>query len=263
MNKKKVVFLTSLMLQFLFLLQSTTNINYISQSDKQSSNYEGTLIDSSYQQFQRFNPVISDDSINSKIESLIFQSLVTHDRDMNIILELANNLVISDNKLDYTFHLREDVFWHDGEKFTADDVIFTLNRLLDPEATISRKHLFDKLRYSDPFIPPYKMEDNYTVVLNLVSSFPPMMSTIMFPIIPEHVYLNHLGVDGINHTLDDCRDAEGVYTFNDDPKNLEPIGTGPMMFSEWNLGRNITLIRNSVTNGGPGYWNEHDAYLDK
>lgn len=85
----------------------------------------------------------------------------------------------------------------------------------------------------------------------------------MFKIIPEHAYRNHAGVDGIPHTADDCRDTDGIYTFNDDPRNKKPIGTGSMMFFEWEIESHITLIRNSVDNGGPGNWREHDTYLNR
>ena len=186
--------------------------------------------------------------------------MMTYDRDMDVVPELASSWEISATKLDYTFYLRDDVYWHDGEKFTADDVIFTWDRILDPESDTKRASNFAILDLENV---PYEKIDDYTVVFHLQTTFFPMLNNMMFPIIPEHVYENHLGSDGIKHTMDDCRDNEGIYTFNEDPRNFNPIGTGCMMFYEWERDDHITLIRNSVVNNGTGYWREHDAYLDR
>ena len=61
---------------------------------------------------------------------------MTYDKDMRVVPQLAKSWDISVNKLDYTFHLRNDVYWYDGEKFTADDVLFTWDRKLDPQTDI-------------------------------------------------------------------------------------------------------------------------------
>ena len=183
-----------------------------------------------------------------------------YDKDMDIIPELAKNWEITEDNLNYTFHLREDVYWHDNEQFTADDIIFTWDRILDPETDTTRASLFDFLDFD---LIPYEMVDDFTVVFHLREASNSMLKNLMIKIIPEHVFLNHAGVDGIKHTADDCRDSNRIYTFNDDPVNQNPIGTGCMMFLEWKKDDHITLVRNSVENGGPGNWREHDAYLDR
>ena len=255
MNNKKVNILIILTLIVIFI-----NLNTELTFSDPDPRYGGTLIDSSTTDAQMFNPVLSSDSASSNIESFLFQGMMTYDKDMSIVPELANNWEISTNKLDYTFFLRDDVKWHDGETFTADDVIFTWDRILDPETDTTRDSMFDLLDLENV---PYEKIDDYTVIFHLKTTFSPMMNNMMFSIIPEHGYLNHDGVDGIKHTVDDCRDTEGVYTFNDDPTNKDPTGTGSMMFFEWEIDDHITLIRNSVANGGPGNWREHDTYLDR
>ena len=232
----------------------------LAQDDIPEPRYGGTLIDSSTADAQMFNPVISSDSASSNIESFIFQGMMTYDKDMDVVPELATSWEISATKLDYTFYLRDDVYWHDGEQFNADDVIFTWDRILDPETDTTRASMFDLLDLENV---PYEKIDDYTVVFHLQTTFSPMLNNMMFSIIPEHVYLNHAGEDGIIHTEDDCRDSEDVYTFNDDPANRDPTGTGPMLFFEWEIDDHVTLIRNSVANGGPGNWREHDTYLDR
>ena len=258
MLNKKIAFLIVLSFLLLLQIQSSAVKNSFFQSPE--PRYGGTLIDSSSTDAQILNPVLSKDQTSKKIEEIIFQSLITYDKEMDIIPELATSWEISATKLDYTFYLRNDVFWHDGEQFTADDVIFTWDRILDPETETTSASLFDLI---DLVNIPYEKIDDFTVIFHLQANFSPMLNDMMFPIIPEHVYLNHDGLDGIKHTADDCRDNEGVYTFNDDPSNLNPIGTGPVLFIEWEIDDHITLIRNSVENGGPGNWREHDTYLDR
>ena len=254
-----------LILSFSIVLFSIGNFinttGNITQNDPPGG-YGGTFIDSSTADAQMFNPVISSDSASSNIESLIFEGLLTYDKDMDIIPNLAYSWDISENKLDYTFYLREDVKWHDGEQFTVEDVIFTWDRILDPETDTTRASMFDFLDLENV---PFEKFDDFTVIFHNKISVSPsiVLNALNFKIIPQHVFLNHLGNDGVPFTEDDCRDSEGVYTFNDDPKNRDPVGTGCMIFFEWEIDDHITLIRNSIANGGPGYWKEHDAYLDR
>lgn len=255
----RILSITFFMMQFVFLLQLSTNLIVISQTDIPEPQYGGTMVDSSISDAQLLNPVLSIDSTSKKIENFIFQGLMSYDEHMNVIPGLATSWVLTPSKLNYTFHLRDDVYWHDGEKFTVEDVIFTWDRILDPETDTTCVSMFDLL---DKDNVPYEMIDNYTVIFNLKTTFSPMLNNMMFPIIPEHVYENHDGVDGIKHTSDDCRDVNGVYTFNNDPANMEPIGTGSLMFSEWEKEDHISLIQNSIVNEGPGNWRQHNTYLD-
>lgn len=253
-----------LLVMFVLLCQiiiiSDFSIVFSTKNQDYEINPGGTLIDSSQYDVKILNPILSNDETSHKIEDLIFERLITFDEDMEIIPQLAKSWEISSNKFDYKFHLRDDIFWHDGEPFTAEDVIFTWDRFNDPETKRVRYDTIDLLDYDNN---PFEMIDDYTVIFHLQTTYSPMLNDLMLPIIPEHVYLNHYGVDGIKHTDDDCRDINGTYTFNDDPANENPVGTGSMMFFAWEKDDNITLIRNSVENNGSGYWNEHDAYLDR
>lgn len=248
------------------LISQNINIiqNVSASSNKLTQEYGGTLIDASLEEAETLNPVLSSDSNSTKINDILFEGMVNYDKDMNIIPFLAYNWEISEDKLDYIFHLREDVKWHDGEQFNAEDVIFTLDRIITEEnknwSYFDHFILFGIIFDSNHRV--YEMIDDFTVEFHLQTPYVSFLKKLAFLIIPEHVYLNHAGVDGIRHTTDDCRDVNGTYTFDNDPANEYPVGTGCMMFSEWNKNNNITLIRNSIANGGSGYWLEHDAYLD-
>ena len=59
--------------------------------------------------------------------------LKAHDENNEVVPGLAESWELDDATNTYTFHLRDDVNWHDGEKFTADDVEFTIKAIMDPD----------------------------------------------------------------------------------------------------------------------------------
>ena len=80
----------------------------------------------------RINPILSTDSVSTKITRWIFSSLVTYDKVANIKVDLAKSYrFIDDTTLE--FKLRKDVFWSDGEPFSARDVLFTYNTIISPD----------------------------------------------------------------------------------------------------------------------------------
>lgn len=79
------------------------------------------------------NPMQYPRTPDSNVQNLIFSFLVKPDASLNYEPDLAESWDISDDGTVYTFHLRKDVKWHDGEPFTADDVVFTLTSLANPD----------------------------------------------------------------------------------------------------------------------------------
>ena len=162
----------------------------------------------------------------------IFQGLVSYGFDFEMRPELAKSWDISQDSRVYTFHLEENVKWHDGKPFTADDVVFTIGSLLLKESPRVKVLLEGRLESVEAL-------DTHTVRLTLKEPFPPLAlsfdaSTV--PILPKHVY-------------------EGT-DFRANPANQRPIGTGPFKFEEWRRGEFIRLTRN------PDYWKEGLPYLD-
>lgn len=68
-----------------------------------------------------------------RLLELVYEPLVTTDQDLNLVPALATDWVFSDDGLTLTFTLREGVTFHDGSALTADDVIASFERILDPE----------------------------------------------------------------------------------------------------------------------------------
>jgi len=77
---------------------------------------------------QLINPVLaSQNDADSDLARLIFSGLLEFNEKLELEPDLAVSYEVSDDQLEYTFYLNENVFWHDGEHFDADDVVFTFN----------------------------------------------------------------------------------------------------------------------------------------
>lgn len=68
---------------------------------------------------------------HGEINILIFNGLTAHDGDNQVVPALAKDWTFDEDTCTYTFHLQEGVKWHDGEEFTADDVKFTIEAIMD------------------------------------------------------------------------------------------------------------------------------------
>src|SRR3990167_5125101 len=78
------------------------------------------------------NPLTSSDAYSSRVLSYVNDSLIERDNDtLEYKPKLAKSWEVSPDHLSYTFVLRDDVFWHDGRKFTADDVVYSFEKIKD------------------------------------------------------------------------------------------------------------------------------------
>ena len=78
---------------------------------------------------------------NSKVIPQYYDGLLGFDSDNNIVCKIAESYESSDDKMVWTFHLREDVYFHSGRHCTAHDVEATFDRLLDKENPVRYTHL--------------------------------------------------------------------------------------------------------------------------
>lgn len=173
------------------------------------------------------NRIIATDAYESRINGFVYDSLVDRDnKTLELIPRLATSWDISEDKLSFTFHLRKDVKWHDGVPFTADDVIYSYERIQDPK--VDAPHL--RVYYKD--IKKVDKLDDYTV--RFVYSRP-YFKALEFcggiPVIAKHIY-------------EDGKD------FNTNPAGRHPIGTGPYKFVKWDTGKKIIIERNE------DYWDK-------
>ncbi|MGD2279479.1 MAG: ABC transporter substrate-binding protein, partial [Candidatus Omnitrophota bacterium] len=91
-------------------------------------------------------PFLADDVSSSSICGLVYNGLTKVDKDLNIVGDLAESWEVADEGLTITFHLREGVRWHDGSPFTAEDVRFTYETILDPKTGCPYISSYDLIR---------------------------------------------------------------------------------------------------------------------
>src|SRR5207248_1146163 len=135
----------------------------------------------------------------------VYNGLVTHDKDTNLIPDLAESWDLSPNCLDLTFKLRKNVRWHDGRPFTADDVVFTHRLMIDPRTPSPYKDDFAQ-------VASVAAVDPYTVQVRYKEPFAKAVMTWGQTMLPRHLLEAYL--------------REGK--LREAPQNFtSPVGTGP------------------------------------
>lgn len=168
---------------------------------------EGVVIGDST--LSRINPLIpTNNQLELDLSSLIYYPLLRVDAKGEPSGVLALSWEDQEKKgEEYLFHLRDNVYWHDGEKFTSDDVIATFEVLksLGEEGggIISRQVELSKK------VEIFKV-DNYTLAIKVKEILPTFFEDLTFGILPKHIL-----------------DEVSLSTFSWAKFNLQPVGTGP------------------------------------
>jgi peptide/nickel transport system substrate-binding protein len=171
-------------------------------------------------------------AIRNMLEN-VYDTLVMFDSQLRIVPALAESWEASEDGLVWTFRLRPDVTFHNGDPLTAADVAFSINRIKDPAVASPR---------ADDFAVVENIEtpDDHTVVLTLSEPFSPLLSKLA-------------------HSLNVIV-SQDVVEENGDLQNAV-IGTGPFQFSEYLPQTRLVLERFE------NYWGQDEAgnplpYLD-
>jgi peptide/nickel transport system substrate-binding protein len=158
----------------------------------------------------RINPLFASlNAADTDLASLVFSGLTRLGPKGEALPDLAESWDVSADGETYTFHLREGVSWHDGEAFSADDVVFTVETLQDRDY---RGPSFLSELYRTVSV---EKSDDLTVEISLAQPFAPFLAYASVGILPEHL-------------LKDLS-AEDLYN---SPFNQEPVGTGPFRLIE-------------------------------
>jgi peptide/nickel transport system substrate-binding protein len=180
----------------------------------------GTLVVAIGSDPGHLNPAITTSGATHTAAEIIYNGLVGLDDNLDPIPELAESWEIEGDGRVYVFTLREDVVWHDGTPFTADDVVFSFEEVLLEFHSRTRASM-------GPQIESIEARDDHTVVFTFRQPYAPLLLQLDVteaPIVARHVY------EGT-----DPQEAEA---------NLEPIGTGPFRFVSYAPESEIRLERN-------------------
>ncbi len=163
---------------------------------------------------KRLNPVFLTDLISYSVSGLIFSGLTKFDKDMKITGDLAESWDILKGGKEIIFHLKNGVLWHDGNSFTAEDVVFTYKTFVSPHTGTHHSGHFGPVN-------EVKAIDRFTVSVSYSEPYGSALESWAIGIIPKHILQNK----DINDT-----------NFDD-----SPIGTGPYKLKEWVHGQRLWL----------------------
>ena len=182
--------------------------------------YGGNLVIGVFGEPVIINPVYLQDVPSFDITSLVFAGLMTANQDLEMIPRIAvDQPVVSDDGLVWTFHIHDNVFFHDGERLTAHDVAFTFNIFIHPDYTGPRSGDFLTMASVVAL-------DDLTVQFTLTEPDARFATRMGYGILPQHILGNIAVADLGNYTV-----------FNID----KPVGAGPFKFVSWSPGQNIVL----------------------
>ncbi len=212
----------SFFLVFVILLISSAGylaVNFYSNSTKLAPAYSGSYTEGVIGQPRFINPIYGEtNDVDRTLIDLIYSGLMTYDKDGKIINDLVKSYQISEDGKTYTFQLKDNLYWQDGTKLTADDIIYTIK-------TIQNSDYKSPLRANWLDVGSKKISaQSFSFSLN--SPYNSFLENCTVKIIPQHIWKNILPE---NFALSSY--------------NLKPIGSGFYTLSDIQ-GNNNGFIKN-------------------
>ena len=163
------------------------------------------------------NPILTKNVYTADFLGFIYEGLIRLDTNQKPVAVLSDKWSVSDDGLIWTFHIRDGVKWHDGQRFTAYDAEFTIQTILNPGISSVYKPLLSNVATCVAVD-----SSNLRVALERPNSFTPEMMT--FPIIAKHQFAQ-----------------EDVISAS---KQFNPVGTGPYRFISYTENEAIEMKLN-------------------
>lgn len=158
----------------------------------------------------------------------LFNTLLEVDDSLRMKPSLAKSWNISADRLTYTFHLRDDVFFHNddvfenkkGRKLTADDIVYSLSRIIDKKVASPGAWIFNG---KVDTLQPFKFIDDTTFQLTLLRPYNPILGILSMQ------YCSIVAKEAVEKYGNDFR--------------RHPVGTGPFRFVAWEEGQALVLAK--------------------
>lgn len=213
--------------------------------------YGGTIVTSTIGEGPKtFNAWNSMDATSSQAADIMFDGLVSTDPYTGeVIPKLAKTIKVLPDKKTYIFELRKGLKWSDGKDLTADDVVFTWDKIIF--GGFGNTSTRDAM-YIDGELPTIEKIDNYTVKFTTPKPFSPFLRQISVPIAPKHI---------IEPVVRQGKKAfASFWSSNVKPENL--VTSGAFKLKEYVPAQRIVYLRN------PNYYMMDEKgqklpYLDK
>lgn len=201
--------------------------------DKHHDTHSVFRMNMSGKALESLDPAFAKDQYMMWTANMLYNTLVATNRELHLSPSLAKSWDISHDGLTYTFHLRNDVYFHDnpvfpggkGRNFTAHDVVYSFNRIIDPATASPGAWIFNDRVATDS---PFTATDDTTFRIQLSKPFRPL---------PEILSMQYCSIVP----------REAVEKWGRDFRT-HPCGTGPFMFNMWDEGNILILHKN------PHYW---------
>jgi peptide/nickel transport system substrate-binding protein len=205
LTKKEIKFLKVL---FLILLASVSYYLFTVFENKLTSipTDGGTYIEGVVGYPKNVNPLYaSGNDVDKDLSFLIYSSILKYNNDGELVGDLVESFRIDKEGRNYTFKIKDNVYWHDQTKLTASDIVFTFNLIKNPEYKSPLRQAFVDVSI--------QKVDDLTVKFSLPEPYAPFLSLLTFGIIPKDLWSGY-NPDSI--ILSDL--------------NLKPVGSGPFKF---------------------------------
>ncbi len=230
---------------FLFVVLLTLVINN-SCTTKQNNSNKSVFSYNESSGIISLDPAFSRDQAHIWVCNQLYNSLVKLDDSLNITPSIAHSWEISEDGLIYTFHLRDDVYFHSDTSFKnltrkviASDFVYSFNRLLDPKTASPGAWVLSNVKNTEDVYAFNPINDS-TLSIELKQSFPPFLGILSMK------YCSVIPHEAVKHYGSDFR--------------RNPVGTGPFKLQNWVENIKLVLRKN------PDYFEKHEGdqlpYLD-
>lgn len=166
------------------------------------------------------NPILPENTATSDVNRLIFSGLTRVNAQRTIEPDLAARWEVSPDQKTYTFYLRKDVVWHDGQKFTSKDVAFTVAAIQNPDSKSPLAFNWQGIKFD--------RIDDYTIKFTLPNSYSSFLSATTVGMLPSHllesIQLSQLRVNAFSQ---------------------RPIGTGPFELEDFGSDKGLITLRSN------------------
>jgi len=199
-----------LVLSFLVVVFAASGITMLWQVNKEFltevPDYGGSFAEGLIGSPRFINPLLASSDTDRDLTELVYSGLMRVTGSGTLVPDLAKSYTVSDDGLIYTFTLKDNIVWHDGEPITADDVVFTFTKVQDTTLRSPKRASWDG-------VTAQKIDDR-TIRLALSKPYAPFIENATLGILPHHIWGN---VDSDQFVLSKF--------------NTEPIGSGPYKVS--------------------------------